>query len=328
VITGVIEETSDTKSFVLEIPGFLTDTFSYLAGQYCTFRASVAGDIVVRSYSMSSCPELREPLTVTVKRVTDGIMSNYMIDELVEGQSIEVMRPAGKFLLQPRSVPIVAFAGGSGITPVISVIKSALVSTDRSILLVYANRDPESVIFRDALESLCSRFDDRLHVYHHLDSESGFLGPDDCVALVDGRADADFYVCGPGPYMQTVETGLEQVGIRPSQLFIERFVLPEDASILTESSATESLTIRLGRRKHTAEYHSGETLLEAARRAGLSPPSSCEAGNCATCMAHLDEGVVAMRVNNALTPAEVEEGWILTCQSIPQSRTVVVNYDT
>ena len=147
------------------------------------------------------------------------------------------------------------------------------------------------------------------------------------LALVGDRTDADFYVCGPAPYMDAVEAGLARRGIARGQLFIERFEPPGDAPTPTGSSDTESIVIRLDRRKHTIRYEPGDTILEAARRAGLSPPFSCAMGNCATCMAHLDEGSATMRVNNALSADEVEAGWVLTCQAIPMSREVVVDYD-
>lgn len=326
-VIDVIEETADSRSFVLEVPPALTETFLYTAGQFCTFRAAIAGEPVVRCYSMSSSPDVGDPFTTTVKRVPDGRMSNWMIDELAAGDSIEVMRPAGLFVLRQSEAPIVAFAGGSGITPVISIIKSALATTNRQILLVYANRSPDVIIFADELDTLCATSQGRLAVHHHLDSESGFLDAAACVALVGDRAGADFYVCGPGPYMDAVESGLAIVGIAPTQLFIERFVVPGDVPTLTESSATESVVIRLDRQKRTVEYHLGDTILETARRGGLRPPFSCEGGSCATCMAHLDSGSATMRVNNALTAEEVEEGWVLTCQAIPTSHEVVVNYD-
>ncbi len=138
---------------------------------------------------------------------------------------------------------------------------------------------------------------------------------------------ADFYVCGPGPYMDTVEAGLTLLGVAPEQLLIERFVVPGDTPAAPTAVITESLVIRLERKVHTLAYTVGDTVLEAARRGGLRPPFSCESGSCATCMAHLDEGSVRMRVNNALTPEEVADGWVLTCQSLPTSAKLVVNYD-
>ncbi|HEV2310810.1 MAG TPA: FAD-binding oxidoreductase, partial [Acidimicrobiia bacterium] len=138
-ITAVVDETEDTRSFVLDIPPQLEGTFAYAAGQFCTFRATVDGEPVVRCYSMSSSPDTGDPFTTTVKRVPGGRMSNWMNDALAVGDAIDVLRPSGLFVLHRRDEPLVAFAGGSGITPVISIIKSALATTGRRIVLVYAN---------------------------------------------------------------------------------------------------------------------------------------------------------------------------------------------
>ncbi|GMU78034.1 MAG: ferredoxin [Acidimicrobiia bacterium] len=326
-VAAVVDETDDTRSFVLDIPAELADAFAYVAGQFCTFRAEIDGEPVVRCYSMSSSPERGEPFTTTVKRVPGGRMSNWMIDTLAPGDRIEVMRPAGLFVLHERDTPIVAFSGGSGITPVMSIVKSALTATAREIHLIYANRSADSVIFYDELERLESEAGGRLSVHHHLDSDRGFLDASACAALVGDRAHGDFYVCGPGPYMDTVEAGLAGLHVKPGQLFIERFVTPDDPATLTERSHTETLVVRIKGRKHTLDYQVGDTILDATRRASLGAPFSCESGSCATCMAHLDAGSASMRVNNALTPAEVDDGWVLTCQAIPTSREVVVNYD-
>jgi 3-ketosteroid 9alpha-monooxygenase subunit B len=326
-VADVIDETADARSFVLEIPPALAARFAYAAGQFCTFRATIGGEPIVRCYSMSSSPQTDDPFTVTVKRVPGGKMSNWMNDTLAPGDAIDVMPPAGRFVLRAAETPIVAFAAGSGITPVLSIIKTALATTAREIALVYANRGSDSVIFADALELLRAGFGGRLSVHQHLDSENGFLDAAACAALVGDRAQADFYVCGPGPYMEVVETGLDQRGVDASRLFIERFELPDAAPEASEESETESIVIRIEGRKHRIGYEPGDTVLETARRAGLRPPFSCQAGNCGTCMAYLDEGAVTMRVNNVLGADEVEEGWVLTCQAIPTSLEVVVDYD-
>jgi ferredoxin-NADP reductase len=276
---------------------------------------------------MSSSPDTGDPFTTTVKRMPGGPMSNWMNDRLAPGDTIEVMRPVGLFVLRQTDVPIFAFAGGSGITPVLSIIKSALATTARPIALVYANRSTDSIIFAGELERLRAASGGRLSVHHHLDSERGFLDPAACAALARDRAHADFYICGPAPYMETVEAGLSQLGVAEQQRFIERFVVPTEAPAKVERSVTESVVIRLDRRKHALRYQPGDTVLDAARRGGLRPPFSCESGSCATCMAHLDAGSVQMRVNNALSADEVADGWILTCQAIPTSPEVVVSYD-
>ena len=327
VVVDVVDETADTRSFVLEIPPELDQTFAYAAGQFCTFRATVGGESVVRSYSMSSSPDTGDRFTVTVKRVPDGKLSNWMNDVLAPGDAIEVLPPTGRFVLRAAEVPIVAFAGGSGITPVLSIIKSALATTAREIALVYANRSADSVIFGAELERLRAASGGRLSLHHHLDSERGFLDAEACATLIGDRAHADFYVCGPGPYMDAVEAGLARRGIAASQLFIERFEPPADEPAASESSETESIVIRLGGRKHTLRYERGDTILDTARRAALKPPFACEQGNCATCMAFLDAGKARMRANNALSTDEVEAGWVLTCQAVPMSRQIVVDYD-
>jgi 3-ketosteroid 9alpha-monooxygenase subunit B len=326
-VVDVVDETADTRSFVFQIPPALEPTFSYAAGQFCTFRATIGGESVVRSYSMSSSPDVADRFTVTVKRVPGGVMSNWMNDTLAAGDAIDVLRPTGLFVLRPSDAPLVAFAGGSGITPILSILKTALATTKRELALVYANRAADCIIFAAELERLRSASGGRLSVHHHLDSERGFLDAEGCAALAGQRTDADFYVCGPAPYMDAVAAGLARRGIDPGQLFIERFELPTDAPTHAVRSDTESIVIRLDRRKHKLAYEPGDTILETARRAGLKPPFACEAGNCATCMAHLDEGTVAMRTNNALSADEVGEGWVLTCQAVPTSREVVVDYD-
>ena len=153
-VAAVIDETADARSFVLEVPPALAQRFAYAAGQFCTFRATIDGEAVARCYSMSSSPEAGDPLTVTVKRVAGGRMSNWMNDRLAPGVAIDVMAPAGLFVLRAADTPIVAFAGGSGITPILSIVKTALLTTSREIALVYANRDAQSVIFADALEAV------------------------------------------------------------------------------------------------------------------------------------------------------------------------------
>jgi ferredoxin-NADP reductase len=326
-VADVIDETADTRSFVIEVPPALAGRFAYAAGQFCTFRATIDGESVVRCYSMSSSPDVGDPFTVTVKRVPGGKMSNWMNDTLAPGDTIDTMPPAGLFVLRATDTPIVAFAGGSGITPVLSIIKTALVATSREIALVYANRGPASVIFADALERLRVGSAGRLSVHHHLDSENGFLDAAACAALVGDRTQADFYVCGPAPYMDVVAAGLEQRSVDAGRIFIERFELPADAPTAGAVSETESILIRLDGRRHSVAYERGDTILEAARRVGLKPPFNCQAGNCGTCMAFLGEGKARMRVNNVLNGEEVEQGWILTCQAIPMSREVVVDYD-
>jgi ferredoxin-NADP reductase len=340
-VQRVVQETHDTKSFVFEVPSELRDAFVYEAGQFCTFRVTVGDDELLRCYSMSSSPDVDDELTLTVKRVAGGRVSNWLLDHVQAGDELALTLPAGVFTLRERPSPIVAFAGGSGITPVISVIKSALATTDRRVRLLYANRDDRSVIFRAELDALLARHADRLEVVHHLDTEQGFVHSDLVRSFVGDDLGADFYLCGPAPFMDVVEDALEVAAVASEQVFVERFAFA--GSVRAEPSApqldpaliepapavvTETVTIVLGGRATEVRYQPGETFLETARRAGLRAPFSCESGSCATCMARLEVGEAKMRVNNALLPDEVDEGWVLTCQGLPTSPTAKVVYES
>jgi ferredoxin-NADP reductase len=339
-VRRVVQETRDTKSFVFEVPDDLRDAFAYEAGQFCTFRIPLGDDELLRCYSMSSSPAVDDELTLTVKRVPGGRVSNWLLDAVAEGDELALTLPAGVFTLRDRPTPIVAFAGGSGITPVISVVKSALATTDRQVRLLYANRDADSVIFRAALDALAAEHGNRLQVTHHLDSDAGFVHADLVRAFVGDDLDADFYLCGPAPFMDVIEDTLELAAVAPGQVFVERFAFaaaasraeeppatPPNSSASAEPVTTETVTIVLGGKAHEVRYQPGETFLETARRAGLRAPFSCESGSCATCMARLEVGEAKMRVNNALMPDEVDEGWVLTCQGLPTSPTAKVVYE-
>jgi 3-ketosteroid 9alpha-monooxygenase subunit B len=340
VVRRVVQETHDTKSFVFDVPPELQDAFAYEAGQFCTFRVPFAGEDLLRCYSMSSSPDVDTELTLTVKRVAGGRVSNWLLDEVSEGDVLDLTLPAGVFTLRAHSTPMIAFAGGSGITPVFSVIKSALATTARPVWLLYANRDAQSVIFQAELDALAATHADRLQVVHHLDTEHGFVHSDAVRAFVAGDTNADFYICGPAPFMDVVEDALELEAVGSDQVFVERFAFAASARVDEPPATpaadagggtaleTEMVTIVLDGRSHEVRYQAGETFLETARRAGLRAPFSCESGSCATCMAHLDEGQATMRVNNALTPDEVDEGWVLTCQGFPASPRVTVVYES
>ncbi len=317
-IARVIEETADTRSYVLAAP----EAFGYRAGQFVTFR--VCGTL--RSYSMSSSPDTDSELRVTVKRVPGGLVSNWMHDQLAPGDIVETTLPAGVFCLRDNPQPLVAFAGGSGITPILSLIKSALATTDRQVRVLTANRDAGSVIFAATLAELAVRYPERFEVRYHLDTDGGFLTEQQVLSFAGAPANADFYLCGPAPFMELAERVLLARAVEASHIFAERF---EHAGG-TEPAGGEqegTVTIVLNGKRQTVPQHAGESLLESARRAGLGPPFSCEAGNCATCIAQVTEGEAKMRQNNALDDDEIAGGWVLTCQGEPVTRHVTVVYE-
>ena len=330
-IGRVVRETAEASSFVLEVPPELEDAFAYRAGQFCTFRTRIDGQPHIRSYSMSSSPAVDDEFSVTVKRVPGGAVSNWMIDSLTPGDVIETTCPAGVFCLGTGGGEVVAFAAGSGITPVYSILKTALASSSRPVRLLYANRDRDAVIFDEELTRLAEEHPRRLHLEHHLDVETGFVD-DEAARQFAGEAqsDAEYFVCGPEPFMEIVERALTAAGVDAERIHIERFTPPEPEvgpEATPPSSEASQVTIGLDGQTQSAEHRPGTTILQTARQMGLAPPFSCEAGNCATCMAKLVEGEVSIRANNALTDEEVAEGWVLTCQSVPASPSVHVVYE-
>jgi 3-ketosteroid 9alpha-monooxygenase subunit B len=328
-IAGIVQETAEAISLVLDIPAELREAFRYEAGQFCTFRASIDGQQQARCYSMSSAPGVDPDLQVTVKRVPGGIVSNWMNDTLAPGATIDVTCPAGVFLLTETDRDVVAFAGGSGITPVFSIVKTALSTTSRRVRLLYANRDTEAVIFAAELAQLAEQFGDRLHVAHHFDVDDGFVDEACARSFFAESRQGELYICGPGPFMDIVETALLAGGASAESIHVERFspLEPVEETGSSDDQPAVAVTIEIGGRSGEAQYRTGTTVLQTARQLGLSPPFSCESGSCATCMAKLVSGSVTMHVNNALTDDEVADGWILTCQSIPTSPSVHVVYE-
>ena len=324
-VTRIIKETADTRTFVLaphEQP------FAYRAGQFCTFRVTVDGEELYRSYSMSSAPETDSELMTTVKRVSGGRVSNWLVDNVVEGDELTMTRAAGTFVLSPTAAPLLAFAGGSGVTPILSLAKSALATTDRAVRMLCADRDRASVIFEAVWDELVERYPGRLSVDRHIDADEGLLDSDAVTKFVGSDTDADCYVCGPEGFMAVVRSALPD----GARVLVEDF----DASPPVKAAATEAVadaatdgtvTIHLERKKVSVPQVAGETLLETARRAGLSPPFSCEAGNCGTCMALLKEGKATMRTNDVLEEDELADGYILTCQAVPDTPSVTVVYE-
>jgi ferredoxin-NADP reductase len=329
-IARVVRETADARSFVLEVPAELQPAFTYEAGQFATFRAWIAGQPHHRCYSMSSSPAVDDELQVTVKRVPGGLVSNWMVDALAPGAVIEASCPAGVFCLTPDDSDVVAFSAGSGITPLLSIVKTALATTSRRVRLLCANRDRDSVIFADELDSLVERYPGRLEVAHRLDVEEGFVNADVVAPFAAIGPDTEYFICGPGPFMDIVESTLLGYDVDARRIHIERFT-PADPRQLPEVSnsppTASSVTIELDGRSDTVDHRLGTTVLQTARQMGMAPPFSCESGNCATCMAKVVEGDVTMYVNNALTDDEIAEGWVLTCQALPASPSVHVVYE-
>jgi 3-ketosteroid 9alpha-monooxygenase subunit B len=335
-VARVVRETHDSCSLVFEIPPQLAERFRYRAGQFLSFKIPWLGQVLTRSYSLASSPEVDAEHKVTVKRVDAGRVSHWINDTLRAGDTLMAVPPAGLFVLNAKARPITFFAGGSGITPCISLIKTALATTQRRLRLVYANRDERSIIFRDELAQLARAHPQRLTLIHSLDDRDGLLDLKRVEHHAVESLEGDFYLCGPGVFMDLVERALAALHVPADQIHIERFVSPPDpaqaaeraaeAAAETSEGAPSSIAIVLDGKTHEVPYAEGERVLGAARRAGLEPPFSCEEGYCSCCMAKLVEGRVRMVANDCLTPDLLEEGWVLTCQSVCTSRRVRIEY--
>ena len=330
-VSAVIEETHDAKSFVFDVPTELAALYRYKPGQFLTLRLPVAGRHVPRCYSMSSAPTLDTGLRVSVKRVAQGRGSNWMCDKLKVGDQVAVMPPAGVFTPRGLEGDFLLLAGGSGITPVFSILRSALAVGQGRITLLYANRDERSVIFRDELKALAAAHPGRLQVIHWLDSVQGIPSVAQLAELAKPFRSAQAFVCGPGPFMDAAVAALQAVEMTPEQIHVERFAsLPdeEDAAALNATAAAEApaptvdeaeVELSLDGTVHKIVCGGGQTLLDAALAAGIKAPYSCQAGVCASCMCQVVEGSVHLRHNEALDKKDLAKSWTLACQAVPTS---------
>lgn len=332
-IAKIVQETPDARSFVLEVPDGLADRFRYRAGQFLTFRVPHDAGAFNRCYSLSSAPETDgRHLKVTVKRVTGGKGSNWFNDFLKEGGSLHVMPPAGRFVLKDSPAPLLLFGGGSGITPMMSLIKSALKSGSRKIRLFYANRDKPSIIFDSELLELIAGHQGRLEVIHHLDAVQGLTKPEEIMAAMKGFETAEAYLCGPAPFMALVEHTLLGGGMSRDKVLVERFEASGNDAVPVEPTAEgdvipSEITIHIENKVHKVPYQKGQTILEAARAAGLNPLSSCEEGFCASCAAKRIKGKVVLAKNDIYTADDLANDWILTCQGHCFGEEVEITYD-
>lgn len=331
-IAKIVQETPDARSFVLEVPDDLADRFRYRAGQFLTFRVPHDSGTFNRCYSLSSAPETDgRHLKVTVKRVTGGKGSNWFNDKLAEGGDLHVLPPAGRFVLKDGDAPLLLFGGGSGITPMMSLIKSALRSGNRRIRLFYANRDKPSIIFDRELLGLLADNTGRLEVIHHLDAEQGLTTADEILSALKGFEKAEAYLCGPGPFMTLVERTLVDAGMPRDKVLVERFEASDNDAVPIEQEQGDvipgEITIHFENKVHKVPYKKGQTILEAARAGGLNPLSSCEEGFCASCAAKTIKGKVVMAKNDIYTNDDLANNWILTCQGHCFGAEVEITYD-
>jgi ring-1,2-phenylacetyl-CoA epoxidase subunit PaaE len=347
-VAEIVAETAEAVSIRFDVPPELGEAFHFKAGQHLTLRATIDGEEVRRNYSLCTAPDERD-LMVTVKRMPNGYFSAWVPENLKAGDVIDVMSPHGSFTTDfhpANKRHLVAIAGGSGITPVMSLIKTTLRTEPNSeFTLLYGNRDSNSVIFLEALAALKDRYLDRFEIYHFLDQEdqeidlfNGMLDRTRCeealALLVPDAVEVDgWFICGPGPMMDAAEGALLDRGIAKERIHIERFtadrpaeaVAREIAELQTKAEGL-SVSVTLDGRTRRVPFTQGN-ILDSARASGLPAPFACKAGVCATCRAKVTKGKVEMAARYGLTDEEVASGYVLTCQSVPLGDGVAVDYD-
>ncbi len=348
VVRDVTRETAQAVSIAFVVPAELAADFAFEPGQYLTLRATLDGQDVRRSYSI--CSGAHDPvLRVAVKAVDQGVFSNWVNTSLQAGDTIEVMTPTGRFGLGaacPDGGTYAAFVAGSGITPVLSIVRSVLHREPASRFFVfYGNRGASDILFNDELADLKDRYLDRLSVLHVLSREeqdvpilNGHLDGAKVRALLarvlPAAAIDHAFVCGPAGMIDDVTATLAELGLPPEHIHVERFVSTADgrprrapAVVTPEAPAAHTAVLVLDGNRREVPVAAGEAIVDAAIRAGIDLPFACKGGMCATCRARIVEGAAVMDVNYSLEPWEVKAGYVLTCQAHPTTPRIVVDYD-
>lgn len=346
-VADLRRETPDAVSIAFDVPPDLQRDYSFAGGQYLTLRTTLEGEEVRRSYSICSGPDDGE-LRIAVKRVDGGLFSAWANSGIHAGDMLDVMTPTGRFGVahDPAAARTYAcFAAGSGITPMLSIMRGVL-SRERGsrVFLFYGNRATGGMLFREALEELKDRYLGRVSVFHVLSQEQ------QDIPILNGRLDEakvrlllrhmvpaatvdHAFICGPAAMSDAVEATLLDLGLRQDQVHVERFVSalggkPRPKPTLAQVQAPHATAaLVVDGRRSEVPVAEGESVLDAALRAGLDLPYACKGGMCSTCRARVLEGAVTMAVNFSLEPWEVQAGFVLTCQAHPTSPHVVIDYD-
>ena len=333
-VVEVVQETPDAHSLILEPDPAEELHFTPRPGQFLTLNIPTerAGG-AARCYSLSSAHLLGEKLKITVKRTTGGYGSNWVCDHLAAGDEVEVLAPSGTFTPRSLDVDFLLFAGGSGITPVMAILKSALHAGTGKVALVYANRDERSVIFRNELITLEQRYGDRLHVAHLLESVQGLPRAETLETLARPWADRHVFICGPAPFMDAVTDAVGAVGVARDRVHHEKFLSLgndpfSDAAVeLDGEGPMSTLEVLLDGVTTSLAWPRSNKLLDVLLAAGLDAPYSCREGNCSACACIVLEGDVEMERNEILEAEDLADGIVLGCQAIPLSDRVRVSYD-
>lgn len=340
-IKEVKRETENAVSILFNVPEVLQPNYKFLAGQYLNLKLTLDGNEIRRAYSICASPESGE-LRIAVKAVKNGVFSTFANSNLKAGDNFEVGSPEGNFTFQPetdRQKNYAAFVAGSGITPVMSILKSVLTSEPKStFVLVYGNKTVEETIFHQELHDLQLRFVGRLFV-HYLYSkakiENELFGriEKSTVNFVLNNKHKEltfdkFYLCGPEEMINTVSSVLKEHNVAEKNIKFELFTTSSvENEIQNSVSGHTKITILVDDDETTFEMSQKQTILEAALKQGVDAPYSCQGGICSSCLARITSGTAEMRKNSILTDSEIASGLILTCQAVPTSSEIYIDYD-
>lgn len=344
-IKQVIRETKDAVTIHFKQPLF--KKIKYKPGQFLTLLVPIDGNVVRRSYSICTAPSLESTIGVTVKRVEGGLVSNYLNDHIKEGEKMEVMEPMGTFTAEidkEAQKHYVLIGGGSGITPLMSILKSVLAFEPKSIVsLIYANHNEQSVIFKSPLDKLQEQYGKRLNIRHVLNEPFGKItAPNwETGLLISPRLremihqelpqfapeSTEYYVCGPVGLMDMAQETLRTMGVDQKRVHRESFYIDQQEDVPLAGVETQQVEIELDNESYQVRVPADKTILDAALDNGLDMPYSCQSGVCTACRGKLLSGKVHMDVDEALSPEEIEAGYILTCQAHPLTEDVKVNMD-
>lgn len=346
VVANSVEEIDGAaRSLAFDVPEALASAFTWRAGQHVTLRLTVAGHEVRRSYSISAAPVSGDPLRITVKRVEGGLVSNYINDSVRDGDVLDVMPPFGGFCLDTNEADRRThyfFGAGSGITPLYAMLHSVLIAEPHSFAhLVYGNTSASSILFKENFQSLLDEFPDRLRLHHVLSAPSlwsgfrywrrGVIDEKTIEAFINENPpyaqDAQYYICGPGSMNKTVEAALRSLDVPSGRIHSENYGGSVDLDESVKGIAATAI-VELDGSTHSVPISEQETILDASRLSGLTPPFSCQSGVCGACRAQLLRGTAHMRARMALNNSDIESGAILTCQSVATSAELSLTYDT
>ncbi|MEV5713496.1 ferredoxin--NADP reductase [Amycolatopsis mediterranei] len=335
-VADVVVETPDARSVVFEIPPEHAPAFSYSAGQFLTLKIpSERTGSVARCYSLSSAPH-ENRVQVTVKRTDGGYGSSWVCSSLKPGMRVDVLAPAGVFCPASVDEDFLLFAGGSGITPVMAILKTALEQGSGRVVLVYANRDERSVIFAGELASLAKRYGDRLVVVHWLESVQGLPDVSQLRGLASAYTSYEAFLCGPAPFMAAVREALGQLGVPRDRVHVEKFTsltgnpFEEVVEVVEEPASDEapaSLTVSLDGSTRTLAWPRQRKLLDRLLDEGMDAPYSCREGQCSACACRVVSGEVKMLHNEVLDAEDMADGIVLACQSLPVTDEVSISYE-